>query len=112
MSEKKLGLKFKLAWSSRGVSLAVQVVYLFLIYTLVNSVFATFLNGSNAIYMARAIEGEQNKIAASSFCGVAIMIGCIIFSIIMPQLILYMGINQTRWSIVIGIMGVLYVKML
>lgn len=76
----------------------VQAVYLLVMYTLVNSVCITFLNGSEAVYLLRAIKKEEHRISILSISGIFVMIFSIAISIVFPQLLKSVGTSQPGWT--------------
>ena len=85
-----------------------KCVYVFCMYTLVNSVCATFLYGSDALALARCFGSQKERVSVTSFNGVIVMVGCILFSIAMPQLIVYMGTDKLRWLFVITVFAAVF----
>ncbi len=83
-----------------------KCIYIFCLYTLVNSVCATFLNGSDALALARCFKEQRTRVTMTTWNGVLVMVACIIFSIAMPQLIVYMGADRMRWLFVIAVISV------
>lgn len=91
-----------------------QAVYVFVMYTLINSVCATFLNGTDAVYMARAIRKNENQVKVLSVNGMIVMAAAIVFSIIMPQLVAGVGATKEGWTTIalmfavpLGLIGML-----
>ena len=85
-----------------------QAVYVFVLYTLVNSVCATFLNGSDALTLARISETKKQQVSLTAINGILTMVFCILYAILFPQLLdRYMGVDKNRWVIVMGVTGVI-----
>lgn len=89
-----------------NIGVTAQAVYIFILYTLINSVCATFLNASDAVFMARSIKGEKDRVKVTSFAGALVMVGCIIVSIIMPQILEQIGVNHSGWMIMAAAFGI------
>lgn len=85
-----------------------KCIYIFCLYTLVNSVCATFLNGSDALALARCFRDEKTRVSMTTWNGVLVMVACIVFSITMPQLIVYMGEDRMKWLFVIAIISAIF----
>ena len=84
-----------------------QAVYVFVLYTLVNSVCATFLNGSDALCLQRISETKKQQVSLTAINGIMVMIFCILYSILFPQLMdKYMGVDKGRWVVVMAVTGV------
>lgn len=75
-------------------------IYVFVLYTLINSVCATFLNGGDAVYLARSVRSEKNRVSVMSFNGGMIMIFSILINIVFPQLIAGLGSEKSGWTII------------
>lgn len=85
-----------------------QAVYVFVLYTLVNSVCATFLNGSDALCLQRISETKKQQVSLSAINGIMVMIFCILYAILFPQLMdEYMGVDKGRWVLVMAVTGVI-----
>jgi Na+/melibiose symporter-like transporter len=83
-----------------------QYVYVFILYVLINAVCATALGGADAVYMARAIKTENNRIKVMSINGVMVMFIAIIFNIVMPLIIAGLGATKEGWFSISLYMGV------
>lgn len=85
-----------------------QAVYVFALYTLVNSVCATFLNGSDALCLQRISATKKQQVSLSAINGIMVMIFCILYAILFPQLMdKYMGVDKGRWVLVMAVTGVI-----
>lgn len=83
-----------------------KAVFVFIMYTLINSICATFLNGGDAVYLARSIRSERNRVSVMSFNGGIIMIFSIVMSALLPQLIAGLGATKSGWTVIALILGV------
>ena len=81
-------------------------VFVFIVYTLLNSVCATFLYSSDAVYLARSVRSEKNRISVMSFNGGVLMLLSIAVSIALPILIGTIGAERSGWIIIALIFGV------
>ncbi len=102
-----------LLFAAPNLSTTGLAVYVFVLYTLINSVCATFLNGNDAVYLSRSFRSEGNRVSVMSFNGSLIMLLSIIFNIIMPQLVAGIGSTREGWIIIglafavpLGILGI------
>lgn len=87
-----------LLFSTPDFGTAGKLVWIFALYTIVNSVFATFLNATDAVYMSRAItsvEGQTKVLSLSAPIG---MVCCAAVSIAMPILIAMFGSQPGGWT--------------
>lgn len=87
-----------LLFSAPEMSTTGKAIFVFVLYTLINSVCATFLNGGDAVYLARSIRSEKNRVSVMSFNGGIIMLVSIVISMLLPQLIAGMGSTKEGWT--------------
>lgn len=83
-----------------------KAVFVFIMYTLINSICATFLNGGDAVYLARSIRSEKNRVSIMSFNGGIIMVFSIVMSMLLPQLIAGLGTTKSGWTVIAAIIGI------
>lgn len=95
-----------LLFSAPEIGMVGKSVYVFALYTLINSVCSTFLNGGDAVYLARSIRNEQNRVSVISFSGAIMMICSITFSILMPQLVAGIGSTKPGWTVIAASLGI------
>ena len=95
-----------LLFSAPEIGTVGKAVYVFVLYALINSVCVTFLNGIDAVYLARSIRSEKNRVSVMSFNGGLVMVGSILFSMIMPQLIAGVGTTKIGWTIIAAALGI------
>lgn len=95
-----------LLFSAPDMGTVGKAVFVFALYTLINSVCATFLNGGDAVYLARSIRSEANRVSVMSFNGGIIMLCSIVVSMILPQLIAGIGATKSGWTVIAAIMGI------
>lgn len=87
-----------LAFSVPDMGEMAQTVYVFIMYTLINAVFATCLNGSDAVYLARSVREEENRVKVLSINGIIMMVFIMLFSVLMPQMIVGIGTTKAGWQ--------------
>lgn len=80
------------AW---GVML--QAVWLFVMYSLLFSVFGTLLNASETPYVIRAFGTRHAVVKVASYGGVIVTLGSMIVSIIFPQQVANAGVDPAAW---------------
>jgi GPH family glycoside/pentoside/hexuronide:cation symporter len=95
-----------LLFSTPNMGTIGKAVFVFIMYTLINSICATFLNGGDAVYLARSIRSEKNRVSIMSFNGGIIMICSIVVSMLLPQLIAGLGATKGGWTVIALILGV------
>ena len=95
-------------------SQTLQYVWVFIMYTMINAVCITALNGVDSVYMSRAFTTEKNRIKAMSINGFIVMFFSIVFNIVFPQFLNSAGTTRIGWSqmtlslgIVLSILGIL-----
>lgn len=83
-----------------------QAVFVFIMYTLVNSVCATFLNGADAVYLGRAVPENENQVKVMSVNGILVMAGSVIVSVLFPQLMAGIGAEKSGWPVMITMIAI------
>lgn len=101
-------------------SLVVKCAWVICTYTLVNSIFFTFLNANATVYMVRAFKYEEQYVALNSYGRIISMICVAAFNIIAPSLVAKYAVNASGWSrmvamiavpmAIIGLMRFLFIK--
>lgn len=84
-----------------GLSEIMKCVWIFVMYTLVNSICYTFLNANGTVYMVRAFKGSQ-IVKLTSYSSVITMLAAVIFNIAFPQLLANYGTTASGWSLLAG----------
>ena len=79
--------------------------WIFIMYTLANSVFLTLLNCSNPVYMANVIDRPEQTLTANAIIGVISMIASTLGGMIIPQLVATVGQTRLGWSVIAIGMG-------
>ncbi|MBQ1368630.1 MAG: MFS transporter, partial [Firmicutes bacterium] len=74
-----------------------KCVWLFIMYAFSNSVFMTFLNANQTVYMVRAFSDQKDYVALSTYGGLIPMVVVVIFNIIFPVLIGRIATSQAGW---------------
>jgi Na+/melibiose symporter-like transporter len=101
-------------------AIVVKSVWVVLAYTFTQSIFLTFLNASDTVYMVRAFNNEQAYIKLSSFGGLITTTCVVIFNVISPMLQARVLYNAAGWSrmvlfismpmAIIGMMRFIFIK--
>ena len=89
-----------------GWSTALKCVWLFIMYAFSNSVFMTFLNANQTVYMVRSFSDPKHYVALSTYGGIVPMIVVVIFNIIFPILVGVMATSQPGWILLIAIFAI------
>lgn len=87
-----------------GVSPA--CVYLFVIYSLLNSVFMTFLNCSSPVYLANVLKNPEHSVTVGAVTGFVSLIFTMIASMALPPIIATIGTTRKGWSIIALVLAV------
>ncbi len=109
-----------LMYSCPDLGMTGKCIWVFVTYTFVNSVFATLLNASESVYIARATDNENDRNVMLSVNGIVVMVGTIIVTSVFPILMGTLGTQPGGWVkivaifalplSVIGIMRFIFVK--
>lgn len=75
-------------------------VYLFVMYSLVNSVFMTLLSCSDAVYLANALDDPSQSVSLLAFQGFISLVFTMVASIILPQLVSTIGTTKAGWRLI------------
>lgn len=75
-----------------------KVVYLFVLFTLINAVCMTFVQASETVYMGRAVPNERNRGVLMAVSGVIVMLVSAIGSMTLPQLMNTWGKEPGGWT--------------
>jgi probable glucitol transport protein GutA len=78
--------------------LVAQCAWIFVFYTLSQSVFTTLLNANGTPYMIRAFNNEKHYIALSSIGGIIVTAGVIVFNVIFPMFEAKVLYDAAGWS--------------
>ena len=81
-------------------------IYVIVMYTAVNSIFATLLNCGDAVHLSRSVRSEKNRVSVLSFNGSITMIVSIVITMILPQLINSLGTTRRGWTTIALMMAV------
>jgi len=83
-----------------------KYAWIFIMYTFVNAVCKTCLNGNNTVYLVRAFKTRTQQIKATAYGSFFTMAGGFAFNIIFPQLMVKIGNNHAEWSKTVLLMGI------
>ncbi len=101
-------------------STVVKSAWILCMYALVNSIFYTFLNANNTVYMVRAFRYEEQFVAINSYGSIISMLGTVAFNIAFPICMSRFATSASGWSMlmamfaipltIIGLMRFFFVK--
>ena len=101
-------------------SIVVKCAWVICMYALVNSVFYTFLNANNTVYMVRAFCYEEQFVAINSYGSIISMLGVVAFNVFFPMAMGRIATSASGWSLLmamiaiplalIGIMRFIFIK--
>ena len=81
-------------------------VYLFVCYTMINSVFLTLTQCSESVYLANSLENSSQSVLVLSVGNLVSMVFTMAGSIIVPQLIKTIGTTREGWHIIALAIGI------
>lgn len=81
-----------------GMSDAAKYVWIFVMYTMVNSIAITMLYGNEVAYLNRAVVKHENKVKVTALNGVYTIIISTVLSIAIPQFVAAAGVDPKGWS--------------
>ncbi|MBR1758292.1 MAG: MFS transporter [Lachnospiraceae bacterium] len=76
---------------------AVKAVWILLTYLFANSIFFTFLNANQTVYMVRAFSTQKEYVQLSTYGGVVPMLIVAVFNVIFPTLMGSIATSQAGW---------------
>lgn len=82
------------------------IMYLFVMYTLANSLFSTMYATAEASHMANALNDTRQSLSLISFAGVISSIGGLIAGIALPQFIAAAGTDINAWRKLVWILAI------
>ena len=98
----------------------IKCVWIFVMYTLLFSVFSTLLNAAESPYIIRAFGNKEAVTKVSAIGGIVVTFGCMVVSISFPILMGNLATSDKGWSklmliyaiplILIGILRFIFVK--
>lgn len=83
-----------------------KLVYVLIMYTLANAVFATLYNCGNTVYLANALEYQSQSVSAVAFAGVLGTLFATAAGMLIPQMINTMGEQPHGWLKMVLCVGI------
>ncbi|MCM1122432.1 MAG: glycoside-pentoside-hexuronide (GPH):cation symporter [Eubacterium sp.] len=88
------------------MGVAPSCVYLFVTYSLINSVFMTFLNCNESVYLANVLENPEHSVTIGAVTGFVSLIFTMVASMLLPQMVATMGTTRKGWLMISLILAV------
>ena len=92
--------------ASDGWSLTVKSIWLFIMYTLVWSIFSTMLNAAETTYIIRAFHSKDAITKVSAYGGIIVTVGCMVVSVTLPMVIASVATTLSGWRLMILMYGI------
>lgn len=86
-----------------GWNTTVKYIWVFVIYTFVNSILATLLGTNQTAYIVRAFPTMNQIVKVNSYGGIVVTLGCAVVSMLFPQMMGTMATSGAGWSKMVGI---------
>lgn len=83
-----------------------KCIWIFVMYTFVNSIFVTFLSSSDSVYLCRAFKYDDDRVTIASVTGIFVMLFSTLISIIFPILMGTLGTTKQGWIPMIAIFAI------
>lgn len=87
-------------------SMEMKCVWIFILYTLIFSVFSTLMNAAETPYMVRAFGNSQVITKVASYGGIIITLGSMLVSVSFPIMVGRMGQTPAGWRMIMMIYAV------
>jgi GPH family glycoside/pentoside/hexuronide:cation symporter len=107
-------------FSTPDMSTTGKAAYIFIFYTLINAVCATFLRSAETVFLGRAVDNDQGRAKIMAVGGVIVMVVSTIAAMLLPQLMNTWGRQPGGWTrialvyavpmVIIGMFRFLFIK--
>lgn len=87
-----------LMFSAPEMGVNASYVYLFVTYSMANSVFMTLYNCSDPVYLSNALDDSQQSVSILAFAGFISLVFTMLASMILPQMVKTMGTTRGGWT--------------
>ena len=87
-------------------STTIKCIWIFIMYAFANSIFMTFLNANQTVYMVRSFSDPKHYVSLSTYGGIIPMVVVVIFNIVFPILMGAMATSQGGWITLVAIFAV------
>lgn len=83
-----------------------KYIWIFVMYTFMNSVCKTFLNGNNVVYLVRAFKSKEQQVKVTAYGSFFTMGGSLIFNILFPMAMARIATSAAGWSRLMAMLAV------
>ena len=80
-----------------SATVVVKSIWILVMYLFANSIFYTFLNANNTVYMVRAFSSQKEYVQLSTYGGVVPMLMVLVFNVLFPTLMGTLATSQGGW---------------
>ncbi|MGN1141017.1 MAG: MFS transporter [Oliverpabstia sp.] len=87
-----------LIYCAPEMGITASCVYLFVMYTLANSIFLTLLTTCEAVYLRNALEDQEKNVSIYAFSGFISLIFTMVAAMILPRMVDTMGTTRQGWT--------------
>lgn len=87
-------------------SMAAKAIWVFFMYTFMNAVCVTFLDGNNVVYMIRAFKTKEQQSKVTAFSSFFTMAAAMVFNVLFPTAMAKAGTSPAGWSRMIGTLAI------
>lgn len=85
---------------------AAKCIWIFCMYTFMNSICVTFLNANNVVYMVRAFENKEQQSKIVGYGSIFTMTGAMVFNVLFPTAMAKVGTDAVGWSRLVGMIAI------
>lgn len=85
---------------------AAKCIWIFCMYTFMNSICVTFLNANNVVYMVRAFENKEQQSKIVGYGSIFTMAGAMVFNVLFPTAMAKVGTDAVGWSRLVGMIAI------
>ncbi|MDO4285070.1 MAG: glycoside-pentoside-hexuronide (GPH):cation symporter [Eubacteriales bacterium] len=95
-----------LLFAAPEMGLSHSCIYLFVMYSLINSVFMTFLGCNEAVYLSNVLEDPDQSVTIGAVSGFISLIFTMIASMALPVAVATVGVTREGWLLISVVMAV------
>jgi Na+/melibiose symporter-like transporter len=83
-----------------------KAVWVFVMYTLIQSVCVTILYGNGLAYLIRAVKKQENRVKLTAVAGIYVLLSSTIITVLVPQAIKTAGVDRHSWTMLVAVFAV------
>lgn len=87
-----------LLFSAPSMGVTASCVYLFVTYSMINSVFMTLISCSDPVYLSNSLDDSQQSVSVLAFTGFISLVFTMVAAMVLPQLVKTMGATREGWT--------------